>query len=213
MSAPRKPKAAPRAAGPTWPREWCGGPAQPVGEPALVVQFDLDTRNAANAGGGMGKAGWAKTHRAEAAREAFGWHFLFPDDRMVRLAASGPWCVRLTRLCSSAKPLDTGGLWSALKAVEDCVAAMLETDDGSPAFGCVVAQERRHGALGVRVEIWNRGSLPLAALLEVAAAGTKIRTLGESRAEHQRLAEADDLGGDTARRLLAAWPDAGSVPS
>jgi hypothetical protein len=35
--------------------------------------------------------------------------------------------------------------------------------------------------------------------------------LDKARAEYRRLMQADDLGGDTERRLLARWPDAATA--
>ena len=140
---------------PPWPREWCGGPARPNGPPAIVVEFDCETRNDGNAGGGRGKAGWAATHRRERARTATEEALTFADARLAQLAARGPWCVRLTRLSSSAKPLDDDATPAALKAVRDAIAAALDVDDGEPAIAFAYAQERRKGPLGVRIEVWG----------------------------------------------------------
>ena len=71
----------------------------------------------------------------------------------------GPWCVRLTRLTPFAL-VDVGNLWSALKAVEDAVAAAVGCDDGSPAWGVCVAQQKRRGPLAVRIEIWGSEARP-----------------------------------------------------
>ncbi len=153
MSAPRKPKAAPAPAGPTWPRVWCGGPAQPVGEPALCFEVAVETRPESN-----GRDRFSRSKRTQAARDAI------LDEVAVALAQGqslptvGPWCVRLTRITPHAL-VDVGNLWSALKSVEDAVAAVLQVDDGSPAFAACVAQEKGQ-ALGVRVEIWGAGSVP-----------------------------------------------------
>lgn len=157
VKAPHKPKAPPVAAGPAWPRVWNGGPAQPVGEPALRFEVELETRNPAN---GDGKNRWAKIHRTERARSTIEQALTFDDDRIVRLAAAGPWCVRITRLSSAARPLDDDAPPGACKAVRDAVAAALGVDDGSPAVAFAYGQARRKGPLGVRVEVWGAGGLP-----------------------------------------------------
>jgi hypothetical protein len=145
---------------PAWPRVWCGGPAEPQGAPAVDVTFDVDTRNTSNAGGGRGKAGWAAVHRAEEARNALGLALTFDDDRIALLAARGPWCVRLTRLSSSKRPLDDDAPPGALKAIRDAVAFALEVDDGDLSIAFCYAQAQRPGPLGVRVEIWGVEATP-----------------------------------------------------
>lgn len=129
-----------------------------------MVEADVDTRNPAN---GDGKNRWAKIKRTEEARKAIeealtlpGGAPSFDGGPVVRLAARGPWCVRLTRLCSAAQPLDDDAPPGALKAVRDAVAAALEVDDGDPTIAFAYAQERRKGPMGVRVEVWGPGSCP-----------------------------------------------------
>jgi hypothetical protein len=158
--AARKPPRRPRRVCAPWPRVWCGGPAEPLGPPELVTEFAVDTRNDGNAGGGRGKVGWAKVHRTEAQRAAVEMALTFPDQRVVHLALSAPFCVRLTRLSSAAEPLDDDAPPGALKAVRDAVAAALEVDDGDPAVAFAYAQERRPGPMGVRIEVWDADSFP-----------------------------------------------------
>jgi hypothetical protein len=153
---------------PPWPRVWNGGPAQPYGPPALEVEVEVETRNDGNAGGGRGKAGWAAVHRREKQRGAVEAAFTFDDDRLTRLAGSGPWCVRLTRLSSAAKPLDDDAPPGACKAVRDAVAAALGVDDGDARLAFAYAQERRKGPLAVRIEVWGG---PLAAAPDLRGGG------------------------------------------
>ncbi len=132
---------------------WCGGPEQPIGPPALVVELELETRPESN-----GRDRFSRSARTQAARDAI------IAEISVALAQGqalppGPWCVRMTRLTPN-KLLDVGNLWSALKSVEDTIAFVLQANDGSAAWGAMVAQEARKGPLGVRVEIWGGEAAP-----------------------------------------------------
>jgi len=137
-----------------WPRVWNGGPAEPTGAPALVVEVEVETRPESN-----GRDRFARGKRTQAARQAILDEVAVALAQGQRLPEAGPWCVRLTRF-TSARLLDVGNLWSALKAVEDAVAAVLQVDDGSPAFAATVAQAKRPGGFAVRVEVWGGDAAP-----------------------------------------------------
>lgn len=69
------------------------------------------------------------------------------------LPERGPWYVRLTRV--APKTLDkTVNLPSALKAVEDAVAALLKVDDGSDAIE-TVCRQRKGKPAAVLIEVWG----------------------------------------------------------
>ena len=132
---------------PPWPRCTCGGPAAPSGPPALACTFDVETRSEANR-----RDRHARMKRVEAARDATIAAISVALAEGGALPEHGPWFVRLTRL--APKIIDDDNLGGALKSVRDAVAATLGTDDGSPAFGKRVEQEKR-STFGVRVEIWG----------------------------------------------------------
>ncbi len=156
MSAPRS-KAAPVAAGPAWPRVWNGGPAQPVGEPVLRFELDVLTRGESNARGF--RAGVGRKKKQDAALELA----LFDT-----AAPPGPWCIRMTRLATGSG-LDDDNLVGAFKRVRDRLAEWLGVNDRQPVVAFCVAQEKRKGDPGVRVEVWGRHGLPLDAALALIA--------------------------------------------
>lgn len=136
-----------------WPRVWNGGPIEPCGAPALCVEVEVETRPESN-----GRDRFSRSKRTQAARDAVIEEIAVALARGHRIPM-GPWCVRLTRLTPFAL-VDVGNLWSALKAVEDAVAAAVGCDDGSPAWGVCVAQQKRRGPLAVRIEIWGSEARP-----------------------------------------------------
>lgn len=148
MKAPRKPKAALAPAGPAWPRVWNGGPAQPVGEPALRFEVEVLTRGEANARGF--RAGVDRKQKQDAALELS----LFDT-----AAPPGPWCVRMTRLATGSG-LDDDNLVGAFKRIRDRVAEWLGVNDRQPVVAFCVAQEKRKGEPGVRVEVWSGSAAP-----------------------------------------------------
>jgi hypothetical protein len=109
------------------------------------------------------RSSWAKIRRKKAQRDAVE-EALTPlgvARQLAALCGRGPWCVRLTRIAKGSL-LDLSNLPPALKAVEDAVAFALGASDGSAAWGCCWAQEKRPGEPGVvRVEVWGAGSLPV----------------------------------------------------
>ena len=146
-SAPAKPPAPYR---PAWPRcPHCGGPDRPKGPPGFSVLVEVATVSEANKRDRFGKQD-RKAAQREAAYEAVA----------VALGAGGvipskgPWFVRLTRRASTR--LDKGNLPSALKAVEDQIAACVGVDDGSPLYEPEYEQEPRgKRPEAVLVEVWG----------------------------------------------------------
>lgn len=136
-----------------WPRVWNGGPAEPVGEPAVEFDYSARTVNEANA---RGPSRWPTIARRKAVREAT------IEALTVALVAAplptvGPWCVRLTRI--SPARLDGEAVGLALKMVQDVIAEALGVDDGSPMVAFTYAQARGK-PLGVRVEVWGVEAMP-----------------------------------------------------
>lgn len=144
MSRPCKPKA---PTGPAWPRVWCGGPAEPVGAPALQLEVLVATKSEANERGFFEALNRKK--KQDAALEEALFDVVVPPP---------PWCVRMTRLSPSS--LDDDNLGSAFKRVRDRLAQWLGVDDRASAVAFCVAQERRRGEPGVRIEVWGAGGLP-----------------------------------------------------
>jgi hypothetical protein len=129
-----------------WPRAWNGGPAQPRGEPALVLVIDVETRGESNTRGD-----WKAIKRKQAQDEAM-LHALFG-----RRPPAGPWCVRMTRLAPLV--LDDDNLAGAFKRIRDRLAEWIGVNDRAPDVAFTVAQEKRKGPLlGVRIEIWGGSS-------------------------------------------------------
>ncbi len=147
----RKPKAAPAPVGPAWPRVWNGGPAQPVGAPALLVEVAVRTAAEANERGFF-KALNRKKKQDAALDEAL------TEALVTQPIPPGPWCVRFTRLAPSR--LDDDNLGGAFKRLRDQMALVIGIDDGAPAIAFAVAQEKRKGPPGVRVEVWGARSCP-----------------------------------------------------
>ena len=136
-----------------WPRVWCGGPAEPVGAPALVVELECDTRPERNV-----RAKWATIGRTQRTRAALTEALTVALGDGQRIPDAGPWCVRLTRI-SSGKP-DDDGLPDALKAARDTLAAAVGIDDGRPELAFCNAGERRRGPISLRVEVWGGEAAP-----------------------------------------------------
>jgi hypothetical protein len=134
-----------------WPREWNGGPAQPLGLPCLDVTFEVVTRAEANQRGFF-KALSRKKNQDAALERAL-------SEALVSqpIPSAGPWCVRLTRL--SPATLDDDNLVSAFKRLRDQIAKVIGIDDRSPCVAFCVAQQRAKPA-NVRVEVWGPGALP-----------------------------------------------------
>jgi hypothetical protein len=135
-----------------WPRVWNGGPAEPVGAPALVVEFDVKTKSEANERGF-----WAATNRKKKQDSALE---LALAEALVSspIPAEGPWCLRLTRLAPGR--LDDDNLGSAFKRIRDRMAEIVGVKDNDPRIAFTVAQERRKGTPGVRVEVWGPDGFP-----------------------------------------------------
>lgn len=151
MTRTRKPKAPPDVADPTWPRVWNGGPAQPVGEPALAVELEVRTASESNERGFF-KALGRKKRQDQALVD------VLTEELVTQPIPAGPWCVRFTRLAPSR--LDDDNLAGAFKRLRDMLALVIGIDDGAPAIAFCVAQERRKGPQGVRVEVWGAEGRP-----------------------------------------------------
>lgn len=137
----------------SWPRVWCGGPAEPVGPPRVVVAFEVVTTSELNA-----REHW-RTQRArwQDQRDRTSEALTLPADR--GLPVLGPWCVKLVRVAS--KLLDDDNLGGAFKEVRDTVAAALHISDCDPLVGWAYAQEL--GAAddpSCRIEVWGAESCP-----------------------------------------------------
>ena len=130
-----------------WPRVWCGGPAQPVGAPALVLEFECATKSEANE-----RRFGVSTGRKRKQDAALG------DELVGRTLPSGPWCVRFTRVAAGV--LDDDNLGSAFKRLRDRMAQALGVNDRDPVVAWVVAQEKRKGDPAVRVEVWGGTASP-----------------------------------------------------
>jgi len=137
---------------PAWPRVWCGGPAEPLGAPRVMVEFDVETVAELNA-----REHWrSQRSRWQAQRDRTTDALTLPAGTLPLL---GPWCVRLTRLATKA--LDDDNLGGAFKEVRDTSAAALHIDDGSPLIAWAYAQEIGDGdATRARVEIWGAAAVP-----------------------------------------------------
>ncbi len=136
------PRPAPATTLRPWPRCSCGGPAAPVGAPALSLSLDVETRSETNA-----RDKWARIHRVEKQRKDVEEAFTLPAGSIPE---RGPWCVRPTRLSSSE--LDDDNLSASMKAIRDSVAAAIGVDDGSPSIAWLYAQAKGRG---VRVDVWS----------------------------------------------------------
>ncbi len=137
-----------------WPRGWCGGPAEPRGEPALRIELECDTRPERNV-----RAKWATIGRTKRTREAITEALVIASGEGRTLPEGGPFCVRLTRI-SSGKP-DDDGLPDALKAARDTIAAALHIDDGrADVLAFTYAAERAKGPIRLRVEVWGGEAAP-----------------------------------------------------
>jgi hypothetical protein len=112
---------------------------------AHAVTIPVHTRNMANLQTGNSRIAGIMRKRERAKQRAtvqphlFGIGISFRSVTLVRLAPSSG--------------LDTGGLWNALKAVQDEVAAHLGVDDGPKSPASWVMKQERSKAYGVRVEL------------------------------------------------------------
>ena len=131
-----------------WPRcPSCGGPARPGGLPDFSVLVEVATVSEANR-----RDTWGKIKRKREQRDRTIEEVQVALAAGKRLPETGPWFLRLTRV--SPKSLDRAvNLPSALKAVEDAVAAVLGVDDGSPMLE--TSCDQRRGKPAVLVEIWG----------------------------------------------------------
>jgi hypothetical protein len=141
-------KRATKRSGPAWPRVWNGGPAQPQGAPALAFEVEVVTNGEANERSFFGALGRRKKQDAALESALFGI-----------VAPAGPWCVRMTRLAPGAG-LDDDNLGGAFKRIRDRLAEWLEVDDREPSVAFCVAQEKRKGPPGVRIEVWGAEGIP-----------------------------------------------------
>lgn len=133
----------------TWPRcPSCGGPARPQGPPEFYVIVEVVTVSEANR-----RDTWGKIKRKKEQREKTIAEVSAALGHGAALPPHGPWFLRLTRI--SPKSLDRAvNLPSALKAVEDAMAAVLGVDDGSPMLETSCDQQK--GKPAVLVEVWGR---------------------------------------------------------
>lgn len=142
----------PRSSPLSWPRVWCGGPAEPAALPALAVEFPCHTVGESNSRGF-----WSGVNRKKKQDKALEGA-LMEAMGFSPLPARGPWCVRFTRL--SPKLLDDDNLGSAFKRLRDQMSKVLGVDDRDPLVAFCVAQEKRKGEPAVRVEVWGPEALP-----------------------------------------------------
>lgn len=136
---------------PSWPRVWCGGPAEPKGLARVTVLFQVTTKSEINQREHwrVGRARW------QAQREATGAALTLPAGALPWL---GPWCVRITRFATEL--LDDDNLQGAAKEIRDAVAAALHIDDGDPLIAWAYTQERGSEEAACRIEIWGAASCP-----------------------------------------------------
>lgn len=101
-----------------------------------------------------GRNRWAKIHRTTKARETTIDEVAVALGQGQVLPASGPWCVRLTRV--APMKVDDDNLGGALKSIQDTIAEMLGVDDGSPEVRWDRQQTKDGAFFGVNIEVWNR---------------------------------------------------------